>query len=284
MDREDGAHLINRSTPIADACRLCDRQPHGSGHELLRLGERGDGGADRAGLALRLRAAQGQGVEAAEHDAGAEARGVSTQADLGEPLQQHLQHDASLKTRQRGTEAMVDAVPERQVGRCAAPDIEPVRVRERLGAAVGRAEQQHDVVAPAQRESVHVAVGKSAPERRLHRRVVTQQLFDRIGLRHDGGDAETGVGLDVGSGLVLADASTGLSVDLRVRMLVLHQAEGFRERGLAVSLSYTPTPSTPLGLSARPTTYHDPTDIPPTTAAPPLCGPPSPDSIAMATG
>ena len=72
-----------------------------------------------------------------------------------------------------------------------------------------------------------------------------------VGLRHDGGDAESGAGLVVGSGLVLADASTGLAVDLRVRMLVLHQAEGFRERDLAVSLSYTPTPSTPPGLSAR---------------------------------
>ena len=50
-----------------------------------------------------------------------------------------------------------------------------------------------------------------------------------------GGDAESGAGLDVGSGLVLADASTGLPVDLRVRMLVLHQAEGFRERDLAAS-------------------------------------------------
>ena len=52
-----------------------------------------------------------------------------------------------------------------------------------------------------------------------------------VGLRHDGGDAETGAGLDVGGGLVMADASTGLAVDLQVRMLVLHQAEGFRERG-----------------------------------------------------
>ena len=72
-----------------------------------------------------------------------------------------------------------------------------------------------------------------------------------VGLRHDGGDAETGAGLDVGGGLVMADASTGLAVDLRVRMLVMHQAEGFRERGMAVSLSHNPTPSTPLGLVAR---------------------------------
>ena len=72
-----------------------------------------------------------------------------------------------------------------------------------------------------------------------------------VGLRHDGGDAETGAGMDVGGGLVVSDASTGLAVDLRVRMLVMHQAEGFRERGMAVSLSYNPTPSTPLGFVAR---------------------------------
>ena len=72
-----------------------------------------------------------------------------------------------------------------------------------------------------------------------------------VGLRHDGGDAETGAGMDLGGGLVVSDASTGLAVDVRVRMLVVHQAEGFRERGMAVSLSYNPTPSTPLGLTAR---------------------------------
>ena len=72
-----------------------------------------------------------------------------------------------------------------------------------------------------------------------------------VGLRHDGGDAETGAGLDVGGGLVVSDASTGLTVDVRVRMLAMHQADGFSERGMALSLSYNPTPSTPLGFTAR---------------------------------
>ena len=35
-----------------------------------------------------------------------------------------------------------------------------------------------------------------------------------VGLRHDGGDAETGAGMDVGAGMVLSDAGTGLAVDL----------------------------------------------------------------------
>ncbi len=72
-----------------------------------------------------------------------------------------------------------------------------------------------------------------------------------VGLRQDGGDAETGAGMDVGGGLVVSDSATGLAVDLRVRMLLVHQAEGFRERGMALSLSYNPTPSTPLGFNAR---------------------------------
>ena len=72
-----------------------------------------------------------------------------------------------------------------------------------------------------------------------------------VGLRQDGGDAETGAGMDLGAGLVVSDSSTGLAVDVRVRTLLVHQAEGFRERGMAVSLSYNPTPSTPLGVTAR---------------------------------
>ena len=40
-----------------------------------------------------------------------------------------------------------------------------------------------------------------------------------VGLRHDGGDAETGAGMDVGAGLIVSDTSTGLAVDVRVRML-----------------------------------------------------------------
>ena len=72
-----------------------------------------------------------------------------------------------------------------------------------------------------------------------------------VGLRHDGGDAETGAGMDVGAGLVVSDAGTGLAVDVRVRTLLVHQDKDFSERGVAVSLSYNPTPSTPVGFLAR---------------------------------
>ncbi len=72
-----------------------------------------------------------------------------------------------------------------------------------------------------------------------------------IGIRQDGGDAETGRGVDLGAGLVLADGVTGLAVDIRVRRLLVHQAEGFAESGMSISVSYNPTPSTPLGFTAR---------------------------------
>ena len=72
-----------------------------------------------------------------------------------------------------------------------------------------------------------------------------------IGIRQDDGDAETGRGMDLGAGLVLADGVTGLAVDIRVRRLLVHQAEGFTEHGMAISVSYNPTPSTPLGFTAR---------------------------------
>ena len=72
-----------------------------------------------------------------------------------------------------------------------------------------------------------------------------------VGLRRDGGDAETGAGVDIGGGLFVSDRVTGLSADIRVRMLLAHQDEEFRERGLSISFSFDPTPSTPLGFMAK---------------------------------
>ena len=72
-----------------------------------------------------------------------------------------------------------------------------------------------------------------------------------VGLRRDGGDAETGAGMDVGGGLAFTDTVTGLSLDVRVRTLVVHQADGFTERGMSLSFGWDPTPSSPLGLNAR---------------------------------
>ena len=70
-----------------------------------------------------------------------------------------------------------------------------------------------------------------------------------VGLRHDGGDAETGFGLDLGGGLSLADARIGLSAEVRARGLVTHEADGFRDRGIAASLAWDPAPYSERGPS-----------------------------------
>ncbi len=72
-----------------------------------------------------------------------------------------------------------------------------------------------------------------------------------LGIRQDSGDAETGAGMDLGAGLMFADGGSGLSVDLRIRRLLMHQAEDFAESGFSISVSYDPRPSTPLGFNAR---------------------------------
>ena len=84
---------------------------------------------------------------------------------------------------------------------------------------------------------------------RFERGVSLQPRFE-VGLRRDGGDAETGAGVDLAGGMTVADRGTGLSAAVSVRMLLAHQADGFAERGVSLSLSYDPTPSTPLGLTA----------------------------------
>ena len=70
-----------------------------------------------------------------------------------------------------------------------------------------------------------------------------------IGVRHDGGDAETGFGADIGAGLAWADPGSGLSADIRGRALLAHEADGFRERGFSASLGWDPEPATALGPS-----------------------------------
>ena len=70
-----------------------------------------------------------------------------------------------------------------------------------------------------------------------------------IGLRRDGGDAETGFGMDIGAGLAYADPATGLTAELRGRGLLRHAAPGFRERGFAGSLGFDPTPDSDRGAT-----------------------------------
>ena len=68
-----------------------------------------------------------------------------------------------------------------------------------------------------------------------------------IGVRQDGGDAETGLGVDAGVGLAWADPTSGVTAELRARGLLTHEEEGFRERGLAGTLAWDPDPESDRG-------------------------------------
>ena len=71
-----------------------------------------------------------------------------------------------------------------------------------------------------------------------------------LGLRHDGGDAETGLGVEVGGGLIWSVPARGLSVELEARSLVAHQVAGFRDWSISGLVSFDPNPSSDRGLSA----------------------------------
>ena len=70
-----------------------------------------------------------------------------------------------------------------------------------------------------------------------------------VGLRHDGGDAETGFGLDLGGGIVLSHPERGLQAEVRGRGLLSHPAEGFRDRGFSGSLSWQQQPDSDRGAA-----------------------------------
>ena len=79
---------------------------------------------------------------------------------------------------------------------------------------------------------------------------VTPRL--EVGLRHDGGDAETGTGIEVGAGL--SYQANGIAVEGAVRGLLAHEDEDYREWGASGSVRIDPGASgRGLSLTLRPT-------------------------------
>ncbi len=70
-----------------------------------------------------------------------------------------------------------------------------------------------------------------------------------LGVRHDGGDAETGFGLDLGGGLAWSDPATGFRAEASGRGLLTHESAGFSQRGFAGRLGWDPAPGTDRGPS-----------------------------------
>ena len=74
-------------------------------------------------------------------------------------------------------------------------------------------------------------------EVKLESGVLTPSL--EVGLRHDGGDAETGSGLELGGGLRWAGLK-GFAVEVRARGLIAHEERDYEEWGVSASLVLSP--------------------------------------------
>ena len=70
-----------------------------------------------------------------------------------------------------------------------------------------------------------------------------------LGLRHDGGDAETGTGMEFGAGLGYADPTRGLDMALKVHGLAMHAEDRYSEWGVSGQLRLVPG-AAGRGLSA----------------------------------
>ena len=64
-----------------------------------------------------------------------------------------------------------------------------------------------------------------------------------VGIRHDGGDAETGFGLEMGAGIVWHDPQRGIRGEVKGHTLLTHGDREFRQQGLALSFAWEPDPS-----------------------------------------
>ena len=70
-----------------------------------------------------------------------------------------------------------------------------------------------------------------------------------LGARHDGGDAETGFGVELGGGLAWSAPGLGLSLDVSGRTLLAHEDDDLKDRGVSAALAFDPAPATQRGLS-----------------------------------
>ena len=70
-----------------------------------------------------------------------------------------------------------------------------------------------------------------------------------VGARHDGGDAETGIGVEVGGGIAWSDPALGLSLDVSGRTLLAHENDDLKDRGVSAALAFDPDPATQRGPS-----------------------------------
>ena len=70
-----------------------------------------------------------------------------------------------------------------------------------------------------------------------------------VGARHDGGDAETGFGAELGGGLAWVHPALGLTLDVSGRTLLAHEDGDLEDRGFSAALGFDPSPESTRGPS-----------------------------------
>ena len=108
-----------------------------------------------------------------------------------------------------------------------------------------RAEGLESVEADVSR--VRLALESARAMETAHGGTLTPSL--EIGVRRDGGDAETGFGTDIGVGLGWSDPANGIEADIRGRALLIHEEDDFLEHGISGSLTLHPELSSERGLA-----------------------------------
>ena len=100
-----------------------------------------------------------------------------------------------------------------------------------------------------------------------------------VGLRVDGGDAESGAGLELGGGVGWTDTATGLSIEAKARMLAAHADSSYEEWGMSATAQLDP------GEGGRGLSFSlSPTLGTPSSATDRLWGAQRPDELAPGSG
>ena len=98
-----------------------------------------------------------------------------------------------------------------------------------------RVSAETDTAADASRLRLVLEAGRA-----FHFGGATLRPSVELGVRLDGGDAETGAGLEVGGGIAYANAASGFSVEATVRMLAAHADSDYREWGASLTARLDP--------------------------------------------
>ncbi len=123
------------------------------------------------------------------------------------------------------------------------------QVQKLLGSGAFGAERgrPRNSLAAASAETLRLRLGLRAAWERTLASGATLSPRIEVGLRRDGGDAETGAGLETGGGVRYADPARGLSASLDARALALHGDADIKDRGLALEAAWDPRPGASLG-------------------------------------